>query len=734
MGEIVVMKKIILLRILFVVSFVFLLFAGLTHIKPVEAGILSAILTDSQEDKLLMSLSDKYSSRINILFESDDYDSIEDAKEEFLEELDKSKLKMDDYSTILDDYKQYPHNFLTPQTRQLLKEKKYDIFEKQSLEKLYNPMGITILAPNEDPFVVFSEYLMSLKGNSYSESELIEHGGKYYEFVTLDFKKEIAHSTELLNVEMAKIVKLQEKLSKKSDNKDTKIYITGVPIHSYNASSKSILEINLICILSSLFVISLCYFYFRSAKILIPILSSIGFGVLCGFLATTLVFPKIHILTFVFSTTLIGICLDYSLHYFVESDSSKISKALAKSLAVSIIAAVGAFLALLFSNVGLLKQIAVFTSAGLLSVYLLVVLFFPLIKLNIAIPKRKLNFSLDSNKKLNIILAVIFCGVLFAGMYNMKFNDDIRSMYTPTKNLANAEKLFYEVSKMPTNVSFLTVKSANIADNIEHLMQREEEVAEILNDAGIKYISLSKFIPSQKLQNENQQLIKTIYETRLDSYASFLNAGDKKQGKERLSKNLGKFLIYDKEKQPYFSEFLINEGSPSPASLMILYDVKSPEIFNKMGNVSYINPQKDISCEMKKCRKSCLKLLIPLFISLFVLLALLHKPKNAVILVLPPVLGVMFSFAILSLLGQSINLFHVLSAFLIVGFSIDYSVFRFNNGKNSNDALFISALTSMFSFLLLSLTSFKLISSIGFVLFVGLLTSYILSLFLISED
>ena len=83
------------------------------------------------------------------------------------------------------------------------------------------------------------------------------------------------------------------------------------------------------------------------------------------------------------------------------------------------------------------------------------------------------------------------------------------------------------------------------------------------------------------------------------------------------------------------------------------------------------------------------------------------------------------------------NLFHVLSLFLITGFSLDYSIFRFNDARTENMyhsrvAVLMSCATTVFSFLLLSLTSFKLVSSLGFMLACGLISSYILSLILIN--
>ena len=100
---------------------------------------------------------------------------------------------------------------------------------------------------------------------------------------------------------------------------------------------------------------------------------------------------------------------------------------------------------------------------------------------------------------------------------------------------------------------------------------------------------------------------------------------------------------------------------------------------------------------------------------LFILLIFVFKFKKACKIILPPFLGTCFAIAVLSLFNQPLNMFNILAMFLIMGFSIDYSIFRASGDKNSKDAVLISFISSAMSFFLLSFTSFKLISSLGLV-------------------
>lgn len=688
------------LRILYILIFVFAGAFVFTHPVKTETNILRAVFSNSSADEIIVKLSERYSSKINVLVESDSPENSENIAAEFYNSIDKNSFDVEkfDFVNILETYKIYNKKLLSLNTVTKLENHKYNDVMADAFGRLYDPFGFVLMPLNEDPFLLFTDYIKSL-GSENLES--VTYNDKYYNILSLEVKNDKALSPELLNGKIKKLVDLQYKLS----DDDANIYLTGAPVHSYYASSKSMIEINIICLLSTLFIIGLCYYYFRNIKLLIPIGISLGAGMLSGYIAASMIFPSIHVLTFVFSTTLIGICIDYSLHYFIEKDLSKIIK----SLTVSMLTTVSAFSVLLFSGVELLKQIAVFTMTGLFSVYLIIVLFYPLLKLDSN--ERRINFSLSEKAKKVIAVCVIFVAV--AGMFFVKFNDDIKNMYVPSKKLLAAEKLFAEVTGGDKKTSFAVVEGRDIQD----MLRREEWISRNLQ--GADFLALSKFIPSEKQQKRNFELRHKLYDKYLKSYANFLS---KKEIINLLEeKTPTNFLNYDKNSP--FSEFLLNENT----SVMVLYDFNRPEIITQNG-AKYVDVQSDISERIKDCRTVCLKMLLPVFAILFLLLSIIYKPRTAVKIITPSIAAGTFAIGLLGLTGQAVNLFHILAIFLIIGFGLDYSVFRAGGVKHSKDAVLLSCATSVFSFLLLSFTSFKLISSLGFILSVGLSVSYLTSL------
>lgn len=762
-------KLVKIFRILFVLILVTL--GVLVSFKPAhtETNILKAIFS-SKSDNLLIDLSSRFSAKINIIVESNDFEKAEEVSKTFYAKIDKTKMKSSDanITEIIEEYEKYHNNLLSNQTRKYLINKQYDKVEENAYEALYNPIIPPVGSIEDDPFLLLTDFVMNLNKNSQAPSNFtpIQLNDKYYSLIMLDVNKELALSPTVLNKEVKKLVDLQKEFSKNG----TKVYLTGAPIHSYFASSHSIFEINLICILSTLFVIGLVFWYFGSLFPLIPIGLSIGLGIYAGYCMTALVFKNIHILTFVFSTTLIGVCVDYSLHYFVALKEGKtgteVIKDIFKSLTVSLITTVSAFLILLFADFILLRQISIFTITGLVTVYGIVVLWYPLLekiglnykpdntnsldaRQNFSLLGRESERGVELNKyNMNSLLSRIFNAhktvhaskllgifvskphltaqllscliaiLLIVGLFHTHFDDNIKNMYTPPKALLKAEKLFTEIAGTNGDTSIFVVKG----NNLEDLLQKEEEIADMLN--GTEYQALSKYVPSEKRQKSNQTLRKELYRAKLNDFAIFLPIQKRLQ---LISQNYGNnFLSASNDFEFMKKNFLIDKNT----SIMVVSGYNG----EKIDGVRIINFQKDISAQIKHCRRVCLGLLIPIFGLLYLLLTKIYDKKSGLKILLPSICAVALVFGILGLFGCPINLFHLLAIFLIIGFGLDYSVFRFTNPEKAGDSVFLSCITTVFSFALLAFTGFKLISSLGTVLALGLLSSYIFSLNLINNN
>ena len=726
-------KLINILRIFFILILVTL--GVLVFFRPAntETNILKAVFS-STEDNILVDLSSKFSARINVIVENESPEKSEEIAKTIYAKLDKNIFYTSDVNItgVLSDYEKYHNNLLSPETRRLLINKQYNIVAEKGLEALYNPIMPPIGSIEDDPFLLLTDFVMGLSENKeVSNFTPVQFNGKYYSLIMLNVDSEIALSPSVLNDEVKKLTDIQKEYSKDGTN----VYLTGAPVHSYFASSHSIFEINLISILSIIFIICLVYFYFDSIIPLIPIGISIGAGIFAGWSMVSLIFKDIHILTFVFSTTLIGICVDYSLHYFVSLQANKSGqdalKEIFKSLSVSLLTTVGAFVVLLFANFILLKQISVFTITGLVTVYSIVVLFYPYIFKK---AKKKDDRKADRLQKMvecfvsifkkinppnKFIIPAICCIILIFALSRISFDDNIKNMYVPPKFLVNAEKLFAELAGTGSDISFFVVKGQNLQD----ILEKEEAISDKLESKNVTYQALSRYMPSIKRQMSNQYLRKQLYKDKIEEYAVFLPSSQRiKLIKEK--NNIG-FLTLNNNFDLFKKNFLIDKNT----SIMVLYNYEGGTI----EGARLISLQKDISSQLRKCRIICLSLLLPIFLFLYLLLAKIYDFKSALKIISPSICAVLFVFGMLGLFNCHVNLFHLLAIFLIIGFGLDYSVFRFGGNKKSSDAVLMSCMTTVFSFALLGFAGFKLISSLGTVLSLGLVSSYIFSLILIQK-
>lgn len=675
--------------------FIIICFFFIIFFKEVkfETNLVKTILPSNIENlEDILLISDKSSSVIKAVFEGG-----ETQKENFLQKLDPEIFEVNkiDFSKYVSEYKKSSNNFLSDDDKKLTENKKYNEIYNNALKELYNPLSFQILPFDKDPYFLLQNFLIKNKlpkneNNEQTTSEII-------------IKNQQGLSPELINKEIKKLICLQKELSTKNE----KIYLSGTPVHSYYTSRNAIISINIISVLSLLLIFLITYFYFKNIKIILPIMLSICFGVLTGVCAVKLCFQNFQTVTLVFSTALIGLGIDYSYHYFFHLKRDKI---FIKNLTFSLVTTIIPFLFFYFSGIELLKQIAVFSIAGLISIYFFVLVYYPFFNFPSSLKNIKINTKII---KLILILLLI-SGI--TGLFKLNFNDSLSAFYIPSKKLLEAENIYNEVKGIK-NVSSQIIEISG--KNMEEILQREEETAIKFKEQNIEYIALSKFFPSAKKQRENYESVKKLYKNNLYKFKNILSIDQIKKLKQQ------KFTVL---KAPYINEFMLNENT----SLMFVFSSK--EINIEKDGVKIVNIKQNIENYLKEYRYKILKIFPLMLFSVLMLLCLFFGVKKGIQIFLPSFFGMFTALGLASLIMGEINLFTLISLFLVLGFTIDYAVFKSEAAENNDNSVLVSCVTTAFSFLLLSLTSFKLISSIAIILFSGIIVSYLCCTVMFKKD
>ncbi len=692
-----VFNRITVLRIFFItiLTAIFLILL-LRNFGGIETNLAKSILPENiVKNSRIIDVADMQSKSVKVIFESDDENSLEELKQNFVDEVDKKNFLPAnlDFLRLLDWYSNSPVNFISPQTRALLLEKNYNAVYEQSLARLYNPAGIPLVEVSKDPFLLLTDFLLS--NNLGSKNYYID--GKYYDSEI--FKLNAAQ--DMQSPAIANLIKLKNKYSDGKNN----IYLAGTPVHTYQTSISSSVSINIICFLITVLIIFLTYYYFRSFKILLPIALNIAFGFLAGFAISKTIFSTFHIITFLFGTTLIGIGIDYSYHYIF---SENFDKSFVKDLTLSLLSTMMAFSLLYFLKIDILNQIATFTNAGLAAIYIFILTIYPCIKF----PKSVRFFKFQFNKKIKISVIIFVIFSIITGLLKVNFDDSLTSLYTPAKNLLKAEKLFNKISNLEGGKSvILAVKG----ESLQKILENEESVTSLLDKKGINYLCISKFIPSIKRQEENETLTKLLYENNLKDYKGILS--DKQIN--LLINEVYKPQGIEIEDFSFFKDLLLNNNT----SIIISFSDFIPEV-NK--NIEIVDFQGTVSKYLREYRIGFLKILPVIYFLLYFILVLSYGYKQALKMFLPLLISSVFVIAFVSLIGIDLNLFNLLGLLLALGFTVDYSIFGRKNLVKNETAIFLACITTALSFLLLSFTTFKLISTLALTTSLGVIFNYIL--------
>ena len=245
---------------------------------------------------------------------------------------------------------------LGPRQRELLEQGETNRIARSAMRRDYS--GIGLFPKADDPYYFLNDFVMELKTlqPKLGEGQVLLTG-------RLDSDGDAAAIRCLLEIARA----------------NPKVHLSGAPFHTYLATAASKREINLLGGVSFVAVFVLGFLLFRNIRFVLPTALTLGAGFLAGSGAVMLlsfVFGRPHALTFLFGTTLIGLGVDYCYHGLAASAEAAARPVFLRNLTSALATTCLAFVPLLFSSLSILWQMAAFIIAGLIAVYLIVVLWF----------------------------------------------------------------------------------------------------------------------------------------------------------------------------------------------------------------------------------------------------------------------------------------------------------------------------------------------------------------------
>jgi len=685
-------------------------------------------------------------------------------------------------SGVMEEFGRYLYDYrfviAGKETLALLESGGAEEIAEDALAAAYGAFNLFSLENIEkDPFLLaerrmgdfLSSSLLSVGNMAVKEDVLAaEKDGTWYVLLRLTLAPGLVSLQAEQNV-IGKIYAAVPAIKESLSNLD--FYFSGIPFHSYESSSGAQRETSLIGIVTIMVILFLFLYIFRSP---LPVFFSIiAVGISLGFATASalLVFREIHIITFVFGTTLIGTCVDYSVHFFVHwkgnpalISGEAIRSHVLKSITMSFISTEICFAAFFLAHFPILKQFAVFSMAGLLSSFLTFSCIYPRLKIpakerNI-FPKKffhkgtrncccEKHFSSVKLRGLSffIIIVVILSLLVFNRSY-IKIENNLSSLYTMSASLLESEKRAAQVLDYGSSGWYFIVSGSSPQETLEHeesLVMRLEE--ERTKGNLVSFMGTSIFVPSIKTQEKTYNAMKTLLPL---APAQFEYLGFSPQYADAFYEE----FATDKK-------YCLPEDAPAFAGISNLWMGEQPEnsgegcyscvlpikpadealfqsIAEEFDYVHFVNKAKDIGRDLDTLTGTMLLLFLAAFVAVSVIICRVYPRPDNLKICMVPLLMALSAVAVLAANKISIGFFSVAALILVFGLGLDYIFYMIDRKSGRKDisllGVALSFLTTLLSFGALALSSFMPVHIFGLTVSAGLSAAFISAVFLQARD
>ena len=682
-------------------------------------------------------ISRNTSSGVYIFAESDDFDSAKKGAEAFYDAFKDSdvfkSLTLQQDGGVFEEQKKFlfehRYQLIDDETVTALEEGKADVLAKEALSKVYSPFSFADLSQlDKDPFLLaektLKKYASQSVGNMFLKEGMMaaEADGKWYIMI-----RGAVSDSALSFSKKNGIGKVYEQIAAlEQSNPGVSYFCSGVPFHSYESSSKAMREISWITGVSLILVALILLLVFRSLMPMLISVANITVSLLFGLSVVLLFYGRINALALVFGTTLIGVSIDYSIHYFVNREH------IFRSLTVNCISTEVSWCLLMLAPFPLLRQIALFSASGLVCSYFIVRLFYPALGgTGMRGPDTYLGLKPGGHLVRIVTIAVLAICLIASAVSGIRIKNNIRGMYTMSERLLEWEKKASSVLSLGSSGQYFIVAGRGQQD----LLAREEQLAAQLDaekQAGTLggYTAISTFVPSMAKQARSYRAAEQLL-PRSRAQLKALGFGSAAADQFALDYRNCAGKVFNIEGAPAsvkesISTLYLGKVGDAYYSVVFPLQVKDSTALKNLADgkhIFFMSKIKDIENELDHLTKIALYFILASYLLVFPLLFAVYR-KKALRIVLVPVAVILGSLAFVSACG-GVDLFACSGIVLIFGLGLDYLVYGLE--KKTGKATLLSFITTEISFGALALSSFVPAHVFGLTVCVGLALAYLMS-------
>lgn len=476
-------------------------------------------------------------------------------------------------------------------------------------------------------------------------------------------------------------------------------------------------------------------------------------GMLFGAVACVALFGHMHVMTLVLGSSLIGVAVDYPLHYLSKSWSLKpwrswpALRLTLSGLTLSLITSAIGYLALAWTPFPALTQIAVFSAAGLLGAYLSAVCLLPALLQNVELrpaqwPLRlaerlvQLRERLLKHVRTPVLLALViaFCA---GGLVQLQSKNDIRQWVGAPQRLTDEAQTIARITGYQPTSQFFLVRAANQQELLERQAALSERLQQLVNlDKLQGYLALDQLLspPSQQQQvRAALSKLPQFWQPLLDLGVPLAALQSELQQLQNLPAEDIDAALAGPLGEPYRTLWLgptadgvaamtSLQGLNNPSLLRVqALDLPGVTLVDRLGELNNVFAATQISAAELKLA-SCVLIVLVLIVP--------FGFGGALRIVALPLLAALCSLASLGWLGQPLTLFSLFGLLLVTAISVDYAILMREQVGGAAVSLLgtlLAALTTWLSFGLLAVSSTPAVSNFGLAVSLGLAFSFILA-------
>ena len=712
-----------------ILAFIFVFLASLGYslasLKNVQTDIFSLInFKDAKEAKVLKEVQDEMASNFLVLVNS----------KELAKNVQSLALKSSLFKSFeanidinLNDIKSDINcskiALLSRANLELLKNDK-NAFFKNRVEEIFNSFSFRLLNVNDDFFSLSSGFSAKNGNISLNLADLmleVKDGKKSFFLLKGELKKGVSSEG---------LIKFYNELEALKVGQN-ELFVHSSALYQAFSKQKNESESLYMSVVSLSLTAIFLMLAFRNLRIFYVIfIAAFGFSV--AFAGTLLCLNELNILTILISTSLIGLMFDYVLHWLSKNEGEAIRassiKNMLKIFLLGLLITLSGYLAFTFSDLRLLKEVALFSAFALVAAFLASYFFMPLVFEGVKFYRSKafdafLTKFCDLSGAAARHLGVKFLAIslilldIFLGfdLKNLSKSENVKDYSNMPKSLLADSSYILSLTGNNQNTMIVTRSRGDILGGEKSLLDELKKRNLIKDESSLSDMFLSKSEQSElkeafkKVLDDEQ--IYVIYEKFGFSKDEVRSEILKVLSEKELS--VGEILALKSMKD--FKKFVLDENASVAYVSGFVKGAASDELLER-HNAFSLNFASSLNESLTQAKELALKLKIAALVVAFLLLWFYFSALISALVMGVIIFGVLLTLFIFAVFGINLSIFGVFGLILASAVGIDYMIFSLNESLSEKEriyGIFCAFITSFISFFTLSFSQTAALSVFG---------------------